>query len=316
MFYFDLAHNVKTNGKKKLSTDQSKYRLSKSAYHYITRTLYFSKHKSEIEELEYCASYHMPIWAENHPENFWYAADQYEIKRGRTSCHITVALPKELDRNKRIELSERLMYEFCGQHKMPCTAAIHNHVAALDGSSEQPHLHLLFSERGLMDDNIKRSAEQYFKQHCNKNPEKGGALKITADVLGLGRRQISHYRKITENIMNEFLEKYAPTKKVEIYGIQLEVSSAVSCLSNEDYNKKYGTKLKDVHQIPRHLLYSTDPEDQDKVAEYRKEIREIRQNNLCELYKKEFELVLAKKREQEKANNHHLDQSKNLDDDF
>jgi hypothetical protein len=37
---------------------------SKSAYHYITRTLYFSKHKSEIEELEYCASYNMPIWSE------------------------------------------------------------------------------------------------------------------------------------------------------------------------------------------------------------------------------------------------------------
>jgi len=94
------------------------------------------------------------------------------------------------------------------------------------------------------------------------------------------------------------------------------VSSAVSCLSNGDYNKKYGTKLKDVPQIPRHLLYSTDPEDQDKVAEYRKEIREIRQNNLCELYKKEYELELAKKREQEKANNHHLNQSKNLDYDF
>ncbi len=135
-------------------------------------------------------------------------------------------------------------------------------------------------------------------------------------MLGFGRNILFHYRTKTEKIINEFLEKYAPTKIVEIYGIQLEVSSAVSCLSNEDYNKKYGTKLKDVPQIPRHLLYSTDPEDQDKVAEYRKEIREIRQNNLCELYKKEFELVLAKKREQEKANNHHLDQSKNLDYDF
>ena len=56
MYYFHLSHNVKGDSQIKLSDGHSKYRLSKSAYHYITRTLYFSKHKSEIEELEYCAS--------------------------------------------------------------------------------------------------------------------------------------------------------------------------------------------------------------------------------------------------------------------
>ena len=58
----------------------------------------FSKHKSEIEELEYCASYNMPIWSENNPEKFWYAADQYTSETRRTSSHITIALPKELDK--------------------------------------------------------------------------------------------------------------------------------------------------------------------------------------------------------------------------
>ena len=257
----------------------------------------------------------MPAWVDNHPDQFWYAADQYTSVTRRTSSHITIALPKELDKNRRIELSEMLMHEFCGQYKMPCTIAIHNHVAALDGQSEQPHLHLLFSEKSMLD-NIQRLPEQFFKQYRQKNPEKGGALKITADVLGFRRNILFHYRTKTEEIINEFLEKYAPTKIVEIYGIQLEVSSAVSCLSNEDYNKKYGTKLMDVTQVPRELLYSTNPEDQDEVANYRKEIREIRQHNLCELYKKEYELELSKKREQEKENTHHLDQSKNLDFEF
>ena len=220
-----------------------------------------------------------------------------------------------MDKNRRIELSEKLMHEFCGQYKMPCTVAIHNHVAALDGQSEQPHLHLLFSEKSMLD-NIQRSPEQFFKQYRQKNPAKGGALKITADVLGFRRNILFHYRTKAEEIINEFLEKYAPTKIVEIYGLKLEVSSAVSCLSNEDYNKKYGTKLMDVTQVPRELLYSTNPEDQDEVANYRKEIREIRQHNLFELYKKEYELALAKKREQEKENTHHLDQSKDLDYEF
>ncbi|KHF78780.1 MobA/MobL protein [Acinetobacter sp. neg1] len=315
MYYFHLSHNVKGNIQIKLSDGHSKYRLSKSAYHYITRTLYFSKHKSEIEELEYCNSYSMPEWAHNHPDLFWEAADKYTTKTRRTSSHITIALPKELDKKHRIELSERLMHEFCGQYKMPSTIAIHNHVAALDGQSEQPHLHLLFSEKSMMD-NIQRSPEKFFKQHRPKNPSKGGALKITADVLGWGRNILFHYRTKTEEIINEFLEKYAPRKIVVIHNTQLEVSSAVSCLSNKDYNKKYGTKLEDVPQIPRHLLYSTDPEDQDKVAECRKEIREIRQNNLYELYKKEYELALAKKSEQENSKTHHRNQSKDLDYDF
>lgn len=81
-------------------------------------------------------------------------------------------------------------------------------------------------------------------------------------------------------------------------------------------NKKHETNLKDVPQIPRSLLYSTDLDDQDKVAEYRKNIREIRQNNLYELYKNDYELALAKKREQENQNKPQLDQFKKFDFDF
>ena len=56
-------------------------------------------------------------------------------------------------------------------------------------------------------------------------------------MLGFGRNILFHYRTQTEKIINEFLEKYAPTKIIEIHGMEIEVSSAVSCLSNEDYNK-------------------------------------------------------------------------------
>lgn len=63
-------------------------------------------------------------------------------------------------------------------------------------------------------------------------------------MLGFGRNILFHYRTQTEKIINEFLEKYAPTKIIEIHGMEIEVSSAVSCLSNEDYNKKHGTNLK------------------------------------------------------------------------
>lgn len=172
--YFDLRHNLKNDNQnlERKKGDKSHRRSSQSAFNYINRTSYFLNLKSNIEEIEYRASFNMPRWAENNPAYFWKSADLHEIKRGRTSSHITIALPKELSKENRIKLCETLMHEFCGQYKMPCSIAIHNHIAALDENSDQPHLHLLFSERSLLD-NIERSEEQFFKQYRHKNIEKG-----------------------------------------------------------------------------------------------------------------------------------------------
>ncbi len=53
----------------------------------------------------------------------------------------------------------------------------------------------------------------FFKQYRPKNPTQGGAQKLTADALGFGRNQIKVFREKTQELMNLFLEKYAPTKK-------------------------------------------------------------------------------------------------------
>jgi hypothetical protein len=58
----------------------------------------------------------------------------------------------------------------------------------------------------------------------------------------------------TEVIINEHLEKYAPTKIVKINGIDVEVPNVVSCLHHEDYNRIHGTNLKPVPMIPKSLL--------------------------------------------------------------
>lgn len=316
MYYFDLRHNVKELKiqHKNLRRDKFKH-SSELGYHYITRTLYFSTHKQDIEELEYTASANMPIWAADSPEVFWNAADQYESINGRTSTHITVALPKELDCMQRIELSNQLIYEFCGQYQMPYSFAIHNHVSTLDGRYEQPHLHLLYSERSIYD-GIERTPELYFQRHCPKNPERGGAKKLTADVIGLGRHQINHYRKITENVINKFLKEYAPVKEVEIYGIKLQVENKVSCLSNEDYNKKNWTNLKDVPQIPRHYLHSKDPDIQEKIKMVRQIVKEIREANLYELHQAEYQLELSRRNQYQYENNDIAQKPKSNDFDF
>lgn len=136
------------------------------------------------------------------------------------------------------------------------------------------------------------------------------AQKITADVLKLGRHQINHYRKITEKVINDFLELYAPVKEIEIYGIKLEVENKVSCLSNEDYNQKYGTSLQDVPQIPRHFFHNQDQEIQNKVQDFKKSVKKIREDNLYELYKIEYQLELSKTYAYQNNNTHMFKESK------
>ena len=316
MYYFDLRHNVKKLKTQHKNLRRNKFRHSSElGYHYITRTLHFSTHKQDTEELEYKETANMPAWATDSPEVFSNAADQYESMNGRTSTHITVALPKELNYMQRIDLSNQLIHEFCGQYQMPYSFAIHNHVSSLDRRYEQPHLHLLYSERSIYD-GIERTPELYFQRHCPKNPERGGAKKLTADVIGLGRHQINHYRKITENVINKFLKEYAPIKEVEIYGIKFHVENKVSCLSNEDYNKKNGTNLKDVPQIPRHYLHSKDPDIQEKIKMVRQIVKEIREANLYELHQAEYQLELSRRNQYQYENNDIAQKPKSNDFDF
>jgi hypothetical protein len=154
----DIRHNVK------------KANSSKNTFHYLTRTGHFLAKKQD-EELEFVRSGHLPAWAKNRPADFWKSADQHEIERGRTSTVLTVALPKELNRLQRIELVEAFIQEFTDTYQFPYTAAVHHHASALTGE-DQPHLHLMYSERSLAD-GIERSPEQFFKQYRPKNPQQG-----------------------------------------------------------------------------------------------------------------------------------------------
>jgi hypothetical protein len=240
----------------------------------------------------------MPKWADGRPDQFWAAADKYEIARGRTSSAITIALPNGLTVQQRQDLAKDLIQEFATQHQLPYTAAIHTHKSSITGE-EQPHLHLMYSERSLSD-GLERLPEQFFSQYRPKNPTKGGAPKLTANALGYGKNQIQAYREVTESLINQHLKQFAPTKKLLIGGIEVEVSSLVSCLSNKEYNKKHGTQLEDVPQIARWKLYADDlpPEVVEKIEAQKEEIRQIRERNNMELYRKEYEAALKQQQEQ------------------
>lgn len=307
MYYFNQRQNVKNkktlikSGKNKGKTNKSP--TSKNGFHYITRTAHHATLK-EGESVEFVKSGNMPQWAKNDPKKFWHSADKYEIERGRTSQVMTVALPKELSQWQRQELVEKFIDEFANKHQFPFTCAVHIHKSAITGE-DQPHLHFMYSERTLAD-GLERPPEQFFKQYRPKNPTKGGAEKLTADALGLGRDQIAYHRQVAENLINESLVTYAPTKVVKVKGrnpgepeLEIVVPNIASCLSNKDYNAKYGTNLKDVEQIPRYKLNSSDPDVIKEVEAKKETILQTRDWNNFELYQQQYYAMLEKVKRKE-----------------
>ena len=296
MFYCNLEHTAK----KAIKTRSGKIKdgaTAKNRFHYITRTSHFKSYKESVsEQIEFVKSGNMPSFAEGKPAEFWQAADVFERSNGRTCSSLVVALPKELNQAQRIELAQAFITEFADRYRFPFSCAIHNHAGSIAGI-EQPHLHLMYSERHV--DGIDRSAEQFFKRYNPKDPQKGGAQKLTADVLGMGKAQLQLYRQKTEELINDSLMRYAPMKQVEIRGIRVEVPSTVSCLSHRDYNKKYGTELQDVPVMNKAVRFAkeNEPELWAKQQHMIEEIQRIRAENRYEQYRSFYETELKNRKE-------------------
>ena len=113
----------------------------------------------------------MPRWAIT-PTMFWRASDEYERQNGSAYREMEIMLPRELDHAQRLALlAEWIKQEIGDKHAYQW--ALHAPLA-LDGV-EQPHVHLMFSERQV--DGIERDPDVYFKRVNNKNPERGGCRK-------------------------------------------------------------------------------------------------------------------------------------------
>ena len=314
MYHASYEHCSKGLVKYKDSSGTTKTKRAPSCvnrFRYITRTAqYANRNDHENEVVEYVKSGNMPSFCKDRPDQFWQSAELYERKNGRTATSLVLALPKELSVEQRIELVEKIVQEVTAEYNFPYTVAIHNHPSEITGE-DQPHLHLMYSERSV--DEHDRTADQFFKRYNDKHPENGGAQKITADVRGEGKDLVNLIRASGEVLINESLEQHAPTKIVKVKGVELEVPNIVSCLSHADYNKKFGTELKPVPQIPKSLLH-LDPnltfDDDEKNREYQQKlaerealiqkVQEIRDHNNMELYCQYYYAALQKQNEAKK----------------
>ena len=183
---------------------------------YIAREGKYAQPSNHQEKLENTGHGNMPKWAEHNPNYFWQMADEHERKNGSTYREHVIALPRELDENKRHELIKDWIAQEIGE-KHAYQYAIHN-PPALDGD-EQPHAHIMFSERTI--DDVERDPDQYFKRYNSKNPEKGGAKKANTPKKSVERKEeLKAMRDRWEKICNAHLERGFYSERISMKSLK------------------------------------------------------------------------------------------------
>ena len=162
------------------------------------------RYERDREELEHKEHENMPEWAEDDPRSYWEAADEHERANGSLFREITFALPKELNEGQRQELASGFAKRLTEGERLPYTLAIHR------GDGENPHAHLMISERA--NDGIERSREQWFRRYNRQAPEKGGAKKSRAMM---SREWVKDTREAWARGTNQALERAGRGERID-----------------------------------------------------------------------------------------------------
>ena len=168
---------------------------------YIEREGNYEKDREELEHKEHG---NMPEWAKDDPHSYWEAADEHERANGRLYREIQFALPKELNEEQRRELASGFAKRLTEGERLPYTLAVHR------GDGENPHAHLMFSERP--NDGIERGKEQWFKRYNAKAPEKGGTQKSRA---AMPQAWLEDTRKAWAREANAALERAGRGERID-----------------------------------------------------------------------------------------------------
>ena len=160
-------------------------------YDYLGREGRYAK---DAAELEYKESGNMPKWAEDDPGKYWQAADEHERTNGR----------------QRRDLARSFARQLTDQERLPYTLAIHRGESTNPDKQDNPHAHLVISERGL--DGHDRSAERWFKRANKRNPERGGAKKSSTMMA---RTWVEQTRQVWAREANRALERACQEARVD-----------------------------------------------------------------------------------------------------
>ena len=186
---------------------------AKAKSEYIERE---GKYEKDRDELAYSESGNMPSWAADDPRAYWSAADEHERANGSLFKEIEFALPVELDERQQREVASSFAADLTGGERLPYTMAIHR------GDGENPHVHLMISERGL--DGHDRDPEQWFKRANKATPEKGGALKTRSFM---NREWLENTRQAWETAANRALEQAGRSERIDHRSLAAQREEAI-----------------------------------------------------------------------------------------
>lgn len=217
-------------------------------------------------EIQHTKSGNMPQWAENNPLLFWESSDNYERSNGNKYREYQINLPREFNAEQRIIfINELIKQELSDKHAY--TYAIH--VPNATDGKEQPHVHLMFSDR--INDGIDRPETQYFKRYNAKNPQKGGCKKNSETKTEKIRKlELQALKDRTQSLMNAKLQEWGYDVEVDL------LSSRESRGLHDEPNlhlsrQTYEKKLK-IEKIYPDLL---DDVSQNAIGEPRSPIKNV-----------------------------------------
>jgi MobA/MobL family len=158
------------------------------------------------EDVVFTQSRNIPAWAES-PHAYFRAAEVYEGVNRVAYEEWKITLPHELTQRQNMVLMHDLVGAIAGE-RLPVTYAFHN-PATLDGTRQQPHLHLLLSAR--QHDTHTRTPQQHFQRYNRQHPERGGAEKAPA-FWEYGA--VKRHRVLIADVINLHLERAGREERV------------------------------------------------------------------------------------------------------
>lgn len=151
-------------------------------------------------DLTACGYGGLPNWAHD-GVHFFQMADRFERANANIARGVQISLPQELSPQARLELSQDLVATFYAHY--PHVFAVHT-PSTRDGR-EQPHLHVLISERQCPD-TYELSPQAYFARAANlgRDEREGGARK---DPSWQGVARLREFRHEVALVINAALER-------------------------------------------------------------------------------------------------------------
>jgi hypothetical protein len=189
--------------------------------------------------LELVESGNMPEFAQADPHSFWVAADAHERANGRTYTELQIALPRELDPAQRQELARDVTRELLGD-RFAYTLAVHSPLAK--DKIDQPHMHLMFSER-VVDSNTQcLSGDRFFKRNgARKDPEWNA------------RDKPMEVREKWVEMMNAAMERHGQEQRLDARSWEEQGRPDLASLREEKTLQGFGSEAMERHAEIDHL---------------------------------------------------------------